>query len=92
MIQKCCSPLWAKANLKQTDAKWTTVEIVFGIHGCHILQTKEERDHPVCYQHLYWIRGALVPMELATCSFKKAPSVLRGFRVTIQIMYFSRKA
>ena len=38
--------------------KWTTVlrsdgsqsEILFGNHGRCILQVKEERDHPACYQ------------------------------------------
>ena len=50
--------LWAKAHLKWTEAKWKTVvwsdkskfEIVFGNHGRHVLRTKDERDHPACYQ------------------------------------------
>ena len=57
-IQKRCRPLWAKAHLKWTEAKWKTVlwshkskcEMVFGNHGRHVLRTKDERDHPAWYQ------------------------------------------
>ena len=57
-IQKRRRLLWAKAHLKWTEAKWKTVlwsdeskfEIVFGNHGRRVLRTKDERDHPACYQ------------------------------------------
>ena len=50
-------PLWAKGHLKWSEAKWKTVlwsdkstfEILFVNHGL-VLLSKEERDHPACYQ------------------------------------------
>ncbi|KAK3565374.1 hypothetical protein QTP86_007104 [Hemibagrus guttatus] len=50
--------LWAKANLKWTVAKWKTVlwsdeskfEVLFGKLGRHVIQTKEDKDNPSCYQ------------------------------------------
>lgn len=44
-----------KARLKWTGAKWETVlwsdkSKFFGKHEHSILQTKEERDRPACYQ------------------------------------------
>ncbi len=58
MVQKCSRVLWAKAHLKWTVSKWRSVlwsdeskfDILFGNHGCRVLRTKEERDHPACYQ------------------------------------------
>lgn len=48
--------LFPKVHLKQTEAKVKNCgqdksENLFGKHGCHIVQTKEERDHLPCYQH-----------------------------------------
>ena len=28
----------------------STFQIIFGNHGCYVLQAKEEKDHPDCYQ------------------------------------------
>uniref|UniRef100_A0A8C1YXG6 Tc1-like transposase DDE domain-containing protein n=1 Tax=Cyprinus carpio TaxID=7962 RepID=A0A8C1YXG6_CYPCA len=58
MIQKRRRFLWAKAHLKWTVAKWKTVlwsdkskfEVLFGKMGCHVIQTKEDKDNPSCYQ------------------------------------------
>ena len=40
---------------KMDYVKWKTLprsesEALFGNHGCHILDSKEERNHPACYQ------------------------------------------
>ena len=56
-IQKCCWPLWPRAHLRWTEAKWksalwsdkSTFQIVFGNHN-RVLRAKEEKDHPHCYQ------------------------------------------
>ncbi|KAK3528988.1 hypothetical protein QTP70_014117 [Hemibagrus guttatus] len=58
MIQKRRRFLWAKAHLKWTVAKWKTVlwsdeskfEVLFGKLGRHVIQTKEDKDNPSCYQ------------------------------------------
>ncbi|KAK3523814.1 hypothetical protein QTP70_010175 [Hemibagrus guttatus] len=58
MIQKRRRFLWAKAHLKWTVAKWTTVlwsdqskfEVLFGKLGRHVIRTKEDKDNPSCYQ------------------------------------------
>ncbi len=58
MIQKRWRFLWAKAHLKWTVAKWKTVlwsdeskfEVLFGKLGRHVIQTKEDKDNPSCYQ------------------------------------------
>ena len=54
--QKRRQPLWVKAHLKWSEAKWKTIllsdesklEIPFGNHGHHVLRTKEERECPAC--------------------------------------------
>uniref|UniRef100_A0A8C1J3L4 Tc1-like transposase DDE domain-containing protein n=1 Tax=Cyprinus carpio TaxID=7962 RepID=A0A8C1J3L4_CYPCA len=59
MIQKHRHFLWANAHLKWTVAKWKTVlwsdkskfEVLFGKLGRHVIQTKEDKDNPSCYQH-----------------------------------------
>ncbi|KAK3527309.1 hypothetical protein QTP86_020238 [Hemibagrus guttatus] len=58
MIQKRRRFLWAKAHLKWTVAKWKTLlwsdeskfEVLFGKLGRHVIQTKEDKDNPSCYQ------------------------------------------
>ncbi|KAK3540850.1 hypothetical protein QTP86_002352 [Hemibagrus guttatus] len=58
MIQKRRRFLWAKAHLKWTVAKWKTVlwsdeskfEVLFGKLVHHVIQTKEDKDNPSCYQ------------------------------------------
>ncbi|KAJ8285485.1 hypothetical protein GJAV_G00027330, partial [Gymnothorax javanicus] len=60
MTQKRHSVLWAKAHLKWTVAKWQSVlwsdeskfDILVRNHGRRVLQAKEEKDHPSCYQRL----------------------------------------
>ena len=50
--------LWARAHVRWTEAKWksvlwsdeSTFQIVFGNNGRRVLRTKEEKDHPDCYQ------------------------------------------
>lgn len=82
------SLILVKAQLKQTKTKWniglwskeSKFLIIFGKHGQHILQTKEQRDHPACYEHLVqkpaslMVQVALEPMELAACN-GNSPSV-----------------
>ena len=58
MIQKLCYLIWAKAPLKWSEAKWKYVlcsddsklEILFAIHGRHVLQIKEDCNHSACCQ------------------------------------------
>ena len=48
----------ARAHRRWTDEQWksvmwsdeSTFQIVFGNHGRRVLQAKEEKDHPDCYQ------------------------------------------
>ena len=87
MTQKLHYLLWAEAKLKLTKIFWGqtnwSIKLFFVNHEYDILQTKEERDHVACYQGSVqksrslkaW--GALVPMELATCTYRKAPSILK---------------
>ena len=58
---------------------------LFVNHGHSVLWTTEESDHPACYESsvqkpasLLVFGGALVPLELETCTSGKAPSVLTG--------------
>ena len=82
---------WSEVKWKTvlwSNVKWKTVlwsndskyEILYGNYGCYILQTKEERDHPVCYQfkslHLWWYGVALVSMVCAAYTSGKTPSML----------------
>ena len=40
---------------------------------------KEEKDHPDCYQHLWWYGDVLVPMaSWVTCTFVMASLMLKG--------------
>ncbi|KAF3700754.1 hypothetical protein EXN66_Car016442 [Channa argus] len=51
--QKHHPVLWVKAHLKWSEPKQKTVskfELLFANHGHSVLRTKEERDHPACYQ------------------------------------------
>lgn len=74
------SVLWAENGLRQSvklfcrQTNWN-FELFFGKHGCNILCTKEEQDHPTCDQ-LSVQKPALVPLQLAACTSGKAPSVL----------------
>lgn len=82
MVQKCLYVLWAENGLRQSvklfcrQTNWN-LEFFFGKHGCSILCTKEEQDHPTCYQ-LSVQKPALVPLQLAACTSGKAPSALKG--------------
>ncbi len=59
MVQKRRRVLRAKVYLKWTVSKWKSVlwsdeskfDILVGNHGCQVLQSKEERDLPICHQH-----------------------------------------
>ncbi len=58
MVQKGRRVLWAKAHLKWTASKWTSVlwsdeskfDILVGNHGRCVLRAKEDRDLPACNQ------------------------------------------
>ena len=57
-MKKHSRPLWARAHLRWTDTKWKSVlwsdeptfQFVFGNLAYHVPRTKEEKDHPDCYQ------------------------------------------
>lgn len=82
VVQKCLCLLWAENGQRQNvklfgrQTNWN-LEFFFGKHGCNILCTKEEQDHPTCDQ-LSVQKPALVPMELAAYTSVKVPSVLTG--------------
>lgn len=88
MIQKRYCLLWAKANLKWSVAKGKLFcgqrngkcYVLFGNHGCCILRTKKELVISAQFKSLYlwWYGDALVYMEWASCTFGKAPSMLKG--------------
>ena len=92
MIQKHRHLLWAKANLRWSEAKWKTVlwsdesqfEIRYGKHGRRVLWTREKRDHPGCYQqtvqqpvYLSLYGVALVPVVWRDYTSGKTPSMLK---------------
>lgn len=57
-IQKRRRLLWSRAHLKWRVSKWNSVlwsdestfQVVMGQQGRRVLRTKEEKDHPDCYQ------------------------------------------
>ncbi len=58
-VQKRRRLLWAQRHLGWTITQWKRVlwsdesvfQVFFGRNGRRVLQTKEEKDHPDCYQH-----------------------------------------
>ncbi len=57
-VQKRRRLLWARRHLGWTITQWKRVlwsdesvfQVFFGRNGCRVLRTKEEKDHPDCYQ------------------------------------------
>ncbi len=57
-VQKRCRLLWARRHLGWTISQWKRVlwsdesvfQVFFGRNGRRVLRTKEEKDHPDCYQ------------------------------------------
>ncbi len=57
-VQKRCRILWARRHLGWTITQWKRVlwsdesvfQVFFGRNGRRVLRTKEEKDHPDCYQ------------------------------------------
>ncbi len=57
-VQKHRRLLWARRHLGWTITQWKRVlwsdesvfQVFFGRNGCRVLRTKEEKDHPDCYQ------------------------------------------
>ncbi len=57
-VQKRRQLLWARRHLGWTITQWKRVlwsdesvfQVFFGRNGCRVLRTKEEKDHPDCYQ------------------------------------------
>ncbi len=57
-VQKRRRLLWARRHLGWTITQWKRVlwsdesvfQVCFGRNGCRVLRTKEEKDHPDCYQ------------------------------------------
>ncbi len=57
-VQKCRRLLWARRHLGWTITQWKRVlwsdesvfQVFFGRNGRRVLRTKEEKDHPDCYQ------------------------------------------
>ncbi len=57
-VQKRCRLLWARRHLVWTITQWKRVlwsdesvfQVFFGRNGRRVLRTKEEKDHPDCYQ------------------------------------------
>ncbi len=57
-VQKRHRLLWARRHLGWTITQWKRVlwsdesvfQVFFGRNGCRVLRTKEEKDHPDCYQ------------------------------------------
>lgn len=99
MIQKCHHLLQEKNSRK--TVLWSDTskfEILFGNYGGCILCTKDEREHPACYQRsvqkptslMVW--AALVPMTWAACTFAKGTiSAERHIQILLQHMLPSRQ-
>ncbi|KAK3508628.1 hypothetical protein QTP70_000915 [Hemibagrus guttatus] len=76
MIQKCRRFLWAKAHLKWTVAKWTTVlwsdqskfEVLLGKLGRYVIRIKEDKDNPSCYLRSVQKPASLMPKAIFTVS------------------------
>ena len=73
-VQKRCRLLWALRHLGWTLTQWKCVlwsdksvfQVFFGRNGRRVLRTKEEKDHPDCYQGLSWYRVVSVPLAKVT--------------------------
>ncbi len=60
-VQKRRRLLWARRHLGWTITQWKRVlwsdesvfQVFFGRNGCRVLRTKEEKDHPDCYQQYF---------------------------------------
>lgn len=56
-------------------------EILFGKHGCRVLRSQVERDHPASYYRWGQKLAFLMvwqPMELAPCTCGKTPAIWKG--------------
>ncbi len=81
-VQKRRRLLWARWHLGWTITQWKRVlwsdesvfQVFFGRNGRRVLRTKEEKDHPDCYQHksksqgLSWYGVVSVPLAKVTCT------------------------
>ncbi len=67
-VQKRRRLLWARRHLGWTITQWKPVlwsdesvfQVFFGRNGRHVLRTKEEKDHPDCYQQQVQKPGPLM--------------------------------
>ncbi len=94
-VQKRRRLLWARmVHLGWTITQWKRVlwsdesvfQVFFGRNGRRVLRTKEEKDHPDCYQQqvqkpgsvMVW--GVSVPLAKVTCTSVMAPLMLKVHR------------
>ena len=71
MVHPCL--LWDKAHIK-----WTRLIKFWNSFWKETLLPLNKREEWISGLHLIWHGGALVPIELKSCTSEKAPSVLTG--------------
>ncbi|KAI4889236.1 hypothetical protein NFI96_019823 [Prochilodus magdalenae] len=77
---------WAKGSLKGSVAKWKTVlwsdesqfEVLYGTLGRHVIQTREDKDNPSCYQRS--VQKPASPM-MADSEIIELPGLGRPFQL-----------
>ena len=103
--QKCRRLLWARAQLRWTDAKWKSVlwsdESTFqNVFGNDIVSSGPKRKWTIRIvisakfksQHLWWYGGVLTPMAWVTCtSVKESNNAERYIHVLEQHMLPSKQ-
>ncbi len=91
-VQKHRRLLWARRHLGWTITQWKRVlnvyesvfQVFFGRNGRRVLRTKEEKDHPDCYQQQVhkpgsvMVRGCAVPLANVTYTSVMAPLMLKS--------------
>ncbi len=86
-VQKHRRLLWARRHLGWTITQWKRVlwsdesvfKVFFGKNGRRVLQTKEEKDHPDCYQQQVQKPGSV----MAKLNKTKVRNILFGDTVSI---------
>ncbi len=90
-VQKRRRLLWARRHLGWTITQWKRVlwsdesvfHVFFGRNGRRVLRTKEEKDHPDCYQQQVqkpgsWYGVVSVPLAKVSCTSVMAPLMLKS--------------